>query len=85
MSDRQPIREAVERAAADPAGNHSISTMAERAAMSPRHFARVFLHEMGTTPAKYVARIRLETARRRLEESQDALKDNLRKLRIRNR
>ena len=41
--------------------------------MSPRHFARVFSAEVGITPARYVERIRLEAARRRLEESRDGV------------
>ena len=47
----------------------SVAQLAERAAMSPRHFARVFSATTGTTPARYVERARLEAARRRLEES----------------
>ena len=47
----------------------TVETMAEKAAMSPRNFARVFLKETGITPAKYVEKVRLETARRRLEET----------------
>ena len=47
----------------------SVAQLAERAAMSPRHFARVFTANTGTTPARYVERARLEAARRRLEES----------------
>jgi len=38
--------------------------------MSPRHFARVFRAETGVPPGRYVERVRLETARRRLEESE---------------
>ena len=41
--------------------------------MSPRNFARVFTKEMKTTPAKFVERLRVETARRRLEESQNSM------------
>ncbi len=37
--------------------------------MSPRHFARVFAQELGVTPARYIERVRVEVARRRLEES----------------
>jgi transcriptional regulator GlxA family with amidase domain len=37
--------------------------------MSPRHFARAFRAETGITPARYVERVRVEAARRRLEES----------------
>ena len=39
--------------------------------MSPRHFARSFRAEVGLTPARYVERLRLEAARRRLEESEE--------------
>jgi len=37
--------------------------------MSPRHLARTFRAETGVTPARYVERVRLEAARRRLEET----------------
>ncbi|HEY1458271.1 MAG TPA: helix-turn-helix domain-containing protein, partial [Solirubrobacteraceae bacterium] len=43
--------------------------LAARAHMSPRHFARAFRGEVGLTPARYVERVRLEAARRRLEET----------------
>jgi transcriptional regulator GlxA family with amidase domain len=46
-----------------------IEALARRAAMSSRHFARVFAQETGTTPAKFVESLRLEAARRCLEES----------------
>jgi transcriptional regulator GlxA family with amidase domain len=39
--------------------------------MSPRNFARVFVKDTGTTPARFVERLRVEAARRRLEESSD--------------
>jgi transcriptional regulator GlxA family with amidase domain len=47
----------------------SVATLAGRAAMSPRHFARVFRAATGVTPARYVERARIEAARRRLVES----------------
>ena len=47
----------------------TVEQLADRAAMSPRHFARAFLAETGTTPAKAVERIRLETARLAVETS----------------
>lgn len=40
----------------------SVAVLAERAVMSPRHFARVFSQEMGSTPAAYVERARIELA-----------------------
>jgi transcriptional regulator GlxA family with amidase domain len=45
----------------------SVSTLAEQAQMSARHFARVFRDETGMTPARYVEVARVEAARRRLE------------------
>jgi Transcriptional regulator containing an amidase domain and an AraC-type DNA-binding HTH domain len=51
----------------------SVESLAARAAMSPRNFARVFLRETGTTPAKFVERLRLEAARRMLEETDAGL------------
>jgi transcriptional regulator GlxA family with amidase domain len=51
----------------------SVDALAERARMSPRQFARVFARELGVTPAKLVDRLRIEAARRRLEESPKGL------------
>lgn len=45
----------------------SVEALAERAAMSARNFARVFLREAGMTPAKFVERARVDAARRALE------------------
>jgi len=46
----------------------SVEALAARAAMSPRHFARIFHQETGATPAKFVERVRLDAARRHLED-----------------
>ncbi len=48
---------------------HSIEGLAERAAMSPRNFARIFMKETGMTPLKYLDQIRLERAIRLLEDT----------------
>ncbi|GAA0583846.1 GlxA family transcriptional regulator [Craurococcus roseus] len=45
----------------------TVERLADRAAMSPRNFARAFAAETGTTPAKAVERLRLETARTAVE------------------
>jgi transcriptional regulator GlxA family with amidase domain len=45
----------------------TVERLADRAAMSPRNFARAFTAETGTTPAKAVERLRLETARTAVE------------------
>jgi len=41
--------------------------------MSPRHFARVFRAESGVTPARYVEQVRLEAARRHLEDTAEPI------------
>ena len=45
----------------------SVERLAERAAMSPRHFARAFAADTGITPAKAIERLRLEAARDEIE------------------
>jgi transcriptional regulator GlxA family with amidase domain len=45
-----------------------VERLADRAAMSPRHFARAFAAETGTTPAKAIQRLRLEAARAHVEQ-----------------
>ena len=47
----------------------SVPAVARRAGMSARNFARVFTRSVGMTPARLVERLRVEAARRRLEES----------------
>ncbi len=49
----------------------SVATLSSQVAMSPRNFARLFREQVGETPAKYVERVRLDAARRRLEEAND--------------
>jgi transcriptional regulator GlxA family with amidase domain len=68
-ADREPIRELQAWIVEHPDADLSVEALARRAAMSPRNFARVFRREVGTTPARYVEQVRVETARRRLEES----------------
>ncbi|WP_141868702.1 GlxA family transcriptional regulator [Arthrobacter sp. SLBN-53] len=70
---RQPIREVQEFIEAEPGAVLSIGELARRAAMSPRHFTRVFTEEVGEAPGSYVERIRTEAARRQLEETDDTV------------
>jgi len=67
--EREPLREIQRHALEHPDGDLSVEAMAARAHMSPRHFARAFRGETGITPARYVELVRLEAARRRLEET----------------
>jgi transcriptional regulator GlxA family with amidase domain len=68
---RDPLRELQRLILEDVAGEHSVEALAARAHMSPRHLARTFRAETGVTPARYVERVRLEAARRHLEETSD--------------
>jgi transcriptional regulator GlxA family with amidase domain len=70
---RQPLREIQRSVLEDVSGVHTVEAMAERAHMSARHFARAFRQETGMTPARYVERVRLEAARRRLEEGAEPI------------
>jgi len=70
---REPLREAQRAVLENAAAVHTVEAMAARAHMSPRHFARAFRAETGLTPARYVERVRLEAARRRLEESSEPI------------
>lgn len=51
----------------------TVEQLADRAAMSPRHFARAFAAETGLTPAKAIERLRLEAARLRVETTHEPI------------
>jgi transcriptional regulator GlxA family with amidase domain len=70
---RTSVREVQEAIEAEPGGAHSIDDLARRAAMSPRHFTRVFTDEVGEAPGQYVERVRTEAARRQLQETGDTV------------
>jgi transcriptional regulator GlxA family with amidase domain len=72
-ADRDALREIQRFVAEHPDADLSVDALAWRAAMSPRHFARCFRDETGSTPARFVEAARVEAARRRLEESTDAV------------
>ncbi len=64
----RPVLDAI---IADPAADHRLPGLAARAAVSERHLTRLFLQHTGTTPGRFVERVRVEAARGLLE--QDAL------------
>jgi len=67
--EREPLREVQRYVVENVSKNLSVEALAEQAHMSPRHFARAFAAETGVTPGRYVERVRLEAARRELEDS----------------
>ena len=70
-AEREPLREVQAWIAANPAADLSVGALAERAAMSPRNFARAFRRETDMTPAAYVESVRVEQARIALEGSDE--------------
>lgn len=73
-SQREPLRELQTWIVENVDADLSVSALARRAALSPRHFARVFTYEVGITPGQFVEKVRIEAARRRLEESLQGVK-----------
>jgi transcriptional regulator GlxA family with amidase domain len=71
---RSVLQEVQRFIAANPAADHSITQLASRAGLSPRHFAGIFHGEVGMTPAAWVEAARISTARRLLELGQHAPK-----------
>ena len=63
-----PVVQRVQEWAADNlALDLSVTTLAARASMSERNFARLFREATGNTPAEFVERLRVDAARRLLE------------------
>jgi transcriptional regulator GlxA family with amidase domain len=63
------IRSVLRSVVDDPAGNHSLETMAAKAAVSARHLSRLVAQHAGVTPARYVERVRIAAARELLRRS----------------
>jgi transcriptional regulator GlxA family with amidase domain len=72
-AERSTIRAVQSLVEAAPAGDHRLPALAGAAAMSVRHFTRVFTAEVGEPPSRFVERTRLEAARRELETTADTL------------
>lgn len=64
-----PLRPVLDAIIAEPAADHRLPQLAERAALSERHLGRLFAEHIGTTPAKFVERVRVEAARELLEST----------------
>ncbi len=75
LAQREPIREVQRWVADNPGHDLSVEALARRANLSARQFARAFTAEVGVPPGKYVGRVRLETARRLLEDTGDGVEE----------
>lgn len=69
------VRELVAWAAEHPERDLSVPALAKRVGKSPRHLTRVFRKELGVAPAEAVEQIRLEAARRALQQSPVSLEE----------
>ena len=72
-AERSTVRAVQSVVEAAPGGDHRLPVLAAEAAMSVRHFTRVFAAEVGETPGRFVERVRVEAARRELETTDDTL------------
>jgi transcriptional regulator GlxA family with amidase domain len=73
VAERRPLRELQSWIADNLEADLRVETLADRAAMSPRNFARFFRREIGMTPAAYVEQLRVERARQLLEDTADPI------------
>jgi transcriptional regulator GlxA family with amidase domain len=74
-AERDPFRELQAWIVEHPNADLCVETLARRVAMSPRNFFRVFVRELGMTPGRFVERVRVEAARRLLEETARGVHD----------
>jgi transcriptional regulator GlxA family with amidase domain len=73
IAHRSPLSD-VQRLISDhPDSDLSVPALAAHANLSPRQFTRAFTAEIGVPPGRYVDRVRLETARRLLEDTGDGI------------
>jgi transcriptional regulator GlxA family with amidase domain len=75
MAGRQPLRDMQAWVLDHPGADLSVEALARRVNMSPRNFFRVFVREVGMTPGRFVERVRVEAARRLLEETSRGVPD----------
>lgn len=68
-TERSAVREIQDYVLAHLTDDLAVPTLALRAGMSERSFARIFRSEAGTTPAEFVESARIDAARRLAEES----------------
>jgi transcriptional regulator GlxA family with amidase domain len=73
LARRPAVREVQHWISERPDADLSVDVLAARAGLSPRQFARCFTAETGVTPGRYVDRVRMEAARRELEDTGDGV------------
>lgn len=72
-SSTVPLDALLEDISAEPGGDHSVAALADSLGISPRHLTRLFRERTGTTPARWVERVRCDYARDRLQSTSEAV------------
>jgi len=75
LAEREPFRELQAWVLDHPGADLGVDALARRVHMSPRNFFRVFVRQVGMTPARFVERTRVEAARRLLESTARGVSD----------
>jgi transcriptional regulator GlxA family with amidase domain len=70
-----PVRQAQDLVHAEPGADWRVAELADRVGMSPRHFSRSFTEQVGQSPGHYVTTVRVEAARRLLEQEPSTTTD----------
>jgi transcriptional regulator GlxA family with amidase domain len=73
FAEREPVRDLQAWMADHPDEDLSVDGLARRVHLGQRQFARVFVQQVGMTPARYATSVRVETARRLLESGRPDL------------
>jgi transcriptional regulator GlxA family with amidase domain len=68
LPEREALREVIRHIHTEPAADLRLPVLAELATMSVRHLQRTFTREIGESPAGYISRVRVDAARRVLEQ-----------------
>ncbi len=75
LAERDALREAQRLIAENPGATLTVPALAAHVGMSERNFARYFRQEVGRSPGRYVTSVRIEAARRLLEDTDRAVAD----------
>jgi transcriptional regulator GlxA family with amidase domain len=75
LDDASPLAAVLRYVGEHPERDLSVPVLAKLAGMSVRHFSRTFAREAGVPPARYVERVRIDEARRLLEDSRCSVEE----------
>jgi transcriptional regulator GlxA family with amidase domain len=75
QSAEGPLAELASWVTRNPAADYRVETLAERSKISPRTLHRLFRETFGRPPAQWIASMRVESARRLLEQSDLTLQE----------